>query len=396
MKFFNSALVHITLAASTVAASDKAILDDTKAAKSLRGKNNGNDKRRGLKSGKSDDPSAWEPNPWQPAPDPWQPAPDPWQPAPDPWQPAPDPWYPSDDYVEPDPWNPDPWYPSDDYVEPDPWNPDPWYSGDGDDHYVEPDPWNPDPWAPEPDPWAPKPKPKNPKIQKWLKQKAAKGAKGAKSSKGQDRGDYDPWYPEHPEPVPPHQHPEQCKYFKIRLGAYQNISQATVGTAADLGAEFIYNSPLFEDAALTDPVGADSSNPDAFVTGICTRFQQTVDLGNGDVIAGAGQCDWTYTINIEGLQGTVQVTGEVFDSVKSTLSITGGTNVFVGASGQMEMIPSPEGSNLDIFTEVDYYNISAVVYIKECDPTHWTWWKNHPGYWNWNGYAKGSGYGHGY
>ena len=61
MKFFNNAIVHIILAASTVAASKEAIIDDTKAAKSLRGKNNGSDKRRGLKSAKSDDPSAWEP-----------------------------------------------------------------------------------------------------------------------------------------------------------------------------------------------------------------------------------------------------------------------------------------------------------------------------------------------
>jgi hypothetical protein len=366
MKFFNSAIVHIILAASTVAASKEAIIDDTKAAKSLRGKNNGSDKRRGLKSAKSDDPSAWEP-------------------APDPWAPAPDPWYPSDDYVEPDPWGPapDPWYPSDDYVEPDPWAPapDPWYPSDD---YVEPDPWAPapDPWYPEPDPWAPKPK--HPKIKKLLMQKAAKGAKGSKSMKGQD---YDPWYPtdDYVEPVPPHRHPEQCKYFKIKLGAIQAPSQETIGTAADLGAEFIYNSPLFEDANLTDPVGPDPNNPDAFVTGICTRFQQSRELEGGDVIAGAGQCDWTYTINVDGLEGTLQVEGEVFDSVKSTLAITGGTNVFVGAAGQLEMIPSPEGTNIDIFTEVNYYNISAVVYIQECDPTHYTWWKNHQGYWDWNG-----------
>jgi hypothetical protein len=252
-----------------------------------------------------------------------------------------------------------------------------------------PDPWAPEPW--EPEPWKPV---KKPKLKKFLAYKKAKGAKGSKSSKGKGGGhggDYHPW---DPEPVPPHYHPKECKHFKIKLGAIQAPAQATVPTdgGASLGAEFIYNSPLFEDAGLTTPVG-DPNEPSAFVTGVCTRFQESMPVeGTDNTIAGAGSCDWTYTLNIDGLEGTMEVSGELFDSVKSTLSITGGTNVFVGAAGQLELIPSPTG-NIDIFTGVDYYNISAVVFIEECDPTYWTWWKNHRGYWDWDAWG-GHGGGH--
>lgn len=96
----------------------------------------------------------------------------------------------------------------------------------------------------------------------------------------------------------------------------------TIGTAPDLGAEFIYSSPLFEDEDLTDPVGNDFS-PSLFVSGVCTRFQERIELEDGDFIApGAGQCDWTYSIiSLDGLEGTIEVSGEVFDSVKNFLSM---------------------------------------------------------------------------
>jgi hypothetical protein len=84
-------------------------------------------------------------------------------------------------------------------------------------------------------------------------------------------------------------------------------------------------------------------------------------------VAGAGQCDWMYTISLDGLlEGTIEVSGEVFDSVKSTLSITGGTNDFVGAAGQVEIIPLPESTNLDVYTEANYYSMTATVLLQEC------------------------------
>jgi len=380
MKFFNNALVYVTLAASAVAAAEKQIVDNTKAAKSLRGRKKGNDRRRGLKGAKGGEGGAraWSPDPWNP--DPWAPVenPDPWAPVenPDPWAPV----------ENPDPWEPEPW-------NPDPWEPEPWYSSEDDeypgDDYVNPDPWNPSPWEPEPEPWSPKKE----KIQEWLvKKKAAKGVKGTKG----DDDEYDPWNPDPWEPSPWEPKPppyDGCKYFKIKLGALQSPSQETIPSdgGANVGAEFIYNSPLFEDTALTVPIGG-TENPIAFVTGVCTRFQASRPVeGTNNTIAGAGSCDWTYTFEIEGLEGTLEVSGELFDSVKSTLSIVGGTNVFVGAAGQLELIPSPEGANIDIFTGVNYYNVSAIVYIKECEPDHWTWWKNHRGYWDWSGYGGGYG-----
>jgi hypothetical protein len=220
--------------------------------------------------------------------------------------------------------------------------------------------------------------------------KGSKGSKSSSSSSHVDSGDYHPWYPEpsvppHNHPVPPHNHPEECKHFKIKFGAIQAPAQETVPAdgGASNGAEFIYNSPLFEDAGLTTPVG-DPNEPAAFVTGVCIRFQESMSVeGTDNTIAGAGSCDWTYTLNIDGLEGTLEVSGELFDSVKSTLSITGGTNGFVGAEGQVELIPSPTG-NIDIFTGVDYYNVSAVVYIEECEAQYWKWWENHRGYWDWD------------
>jgi hypothetical protein len=120
--------------------------------------------------------------------------------------------------------------------------------------------------------------------------KGSKGSKGSSSSgkrkytdgdygwrfdghkcDGKDCGDdRDPW---HPKVVPPRHHEEKCSYFKFEFGAFQAPSQVTIGTAPDFGAEFIYNSPLFEDEDLTDPVGYDVS-PSLFVTGVCTRFQE--------------------------------------------------------------------------------------------------------------------------
>jgi hypothetical protein len=203
--------------------------------------------------------------------------------------------------------------------------------------------------------------------------KGSKGSKGYSSKYTDDEdghkcdgkdcgGDRDPWYPK---VVPPRHHEQTCSYFKFEFGAFQAPSQETIGTAPDLGAEFIYNSPLFEDEDLTNPVGNDVS-PSLFVTGVCTRFQERTELVDGDVIAGAGQCDWTYTISLDGLEGTIEVSGEVFDSVKSTLSITGGTNYFVGAAGQVEIIPSPESTDLDVFTEANYYSMTATVLLQEC------------------------------
>lgn len=415
MKIYKNALVHLILASSAVASIDESIADDTKAAKSLRGSNTESSRIRGLK-GKGDegygyggrhDPSPWNPDPWHPA---------------EPEYPEYDPWaggggYDSPDYggdyagghgygggggghgYEYDPWE-EPG--DDDYHEYDPWeepgDDDHYGYSDDDDHY-EHDPWGePDPWKPEP--WKPSAHPK-PKIQKWLATKKAKGSKSAKS-KG-DSGGYYP--PDHPWGPPDHEHPDQCKYFKLRLGALQAPSNITVpeGGGANLGAEFIYNAPLFMsfDSAngfLTDPIGTmPSDDPYAYMTGICTRFQERVDLGNGDVFAGGGHCDWTYTLNVEGLNGTVEVSGELFDSVKSTMSITGGSNNFIGAAGQVELIPSPPGDDIDIFTGVDFYNVSALLYIKDCDPAHWKWWKNKRGYWDWYGKGKGHhGYGYGW
>ena len=349
MKFFNNVLVHVILAASTITAFDPQE-DDSKGPKSLRGKKKvGTDRRRGLKGSKGDDPHAWYPehNPWQPDTNPWAPEPDPWYPESDPWYPK------EDDYVEPDPW----------YPEPDPWE-------KGDDNNV---PEEPNPWYPEPE----------------------KKAKGSKSTKSGGKGG---GYPKKSPPVYPEYH-DDCRYYKIKLGALQPPASATFPTdgGSELGATFIYNSPLFEDPGLTVPVGG-ADNPAAFVTGSCTRFQQSMPVeGTNNTVAGAGGCDWTYTINIDGLEGTLEVSGELFDAVKSTMTIVGGTEAFIGAVGQAEYIPSPEGATLDIFTHVDYYNVTAIVYMKECDPTRWKWWQNHGGYWDWYGKGKAqNGYGHGW
>lgn len=164
----------------------------------------------------------------------------------------------------------------------------------------------------------------------------------------------------------------ECEWYKVILNALQPPSTANfpeTGDANVLGHAFIYNSPLYDDEALTIPVGG-LDTPGFFVTGSCVRFQSSSPVaGTEDTIAGAGGCDWTYTITLDKLEGTVAVTGELFDSVESTMAIVGGTGMFIGAEGQVDYIPTyAPGAGTDIFTDASYYNMTAALHFKVCDP----------------------------
>jgi hypothetical protein len=164
----------------------------------------------------------------------------------------------------------------------------------------------------------------------------------------------------------------ECEWYMVILNALQPPSAATFpenGDVNDIGTSFIYNSPLFDDEALTIPVGG-VDTPGFFVTGSCVRFQASSSVaGTEDVIAGAGGCDWTYTISLDKLEGTVAVTGELFDSVESTMAIVGGTGMFIGAEGEVGYIPTyAPGAGTDVFTDASYYNMTAALHFKVCDP----------------------------
>jgi hypothetical protein len=190
---------------------------------------------------------------------------------------------------------------------------------------------------------------------------SSKGSKGGKGTKGgskggggKSKGGYD------------------CDWYKVVLHALQKPSQANFPPGDDineLGHSFIYNSPLYENEALTIPVGG-VDNPSAFVSGSCVRFQASSPVaGTENTVAGAGGCDWTYAIALGEHDGTIEVSGELFDSVQSTMSVVGGTGVFIGAEGQVEYIPTyAPDAGTDVFTEATFYNMTAIVYIKVCDP----------------------------
>jgi hypothetical protein len=180
-----------------------------------------------------------------------------------------------------------------------------------------------------------------------------KGGKGGKGSEGESEGGY------------------ECEWHKVVLNALQPPSVSNFPVDGDInvhGHSFIYNSPLFEDEALTIPAGGLAA-PGAFVTGSCVRFQASELTDTGDTVAGAGGCDWTYSISLGNLDGTLAVSGELFDSVRSTMSILGGTGMFIGAEGQADYIPTyAPGAGTDIFTDATYYNMTAFVHFKVCDP----------------------------
>ena len=247
-----------------------------------------------------------------------------------------------------------------------------------DDHYYGEDPYQPKPWSPGPQPWYPE-DPYYPggdgkggkKSKKKSKGGGMMGGKGG--GKGGGASKRPPTHPSEPEhPIYPPT--GECIWYKLDVTGFSSGSQAVFPPDAninDIGVEFTYNGAIFEDSALTIPVGGLDS-PSQFLTGVCTRFQSQAMDNMNNTIVGAGTCQFTVTTVLVDVEGTIQLAGELFDITPSTLSITGGTDFFVGASGQVSIVPEyAEGTGTDVFTQATYYAWSGFILFEVCDPYHY-------------------------
>jgi hypothetical protein len=165
-----------------------------------------------------------------------------------------------------------------------------------------------------------------------------------------------------------------CKWYKVVLRGFQEpatfsfpaVPPANPNTP---GQSFIYNSDIWANPTLNTPANI-------YVSGDCVRFQAAT---TNPEVAGAGSCDFTYTVELDHLVGTFEVSGELFDQVASTMAITGGTEIFVGAAGQVEYLPNyaPGATSFDVFDDALYYNMTAHILIYLCPHGH-----NYPPYYH--------------
>jgi hypothetical protein len=96
-----------------------------------------------------------------------------------------------------------------------------------------------------------------------------------------------------------------------------------------LGTVFIFNDPLF------NATNGFMEINNSFANGFCTRTQNNATMGNG-----GGLCTFVYTLtDSENNNATFTAKGEVFDFDGGILSITGGNKGFIGANGELEIIP---------------------------------------------------------
>ena len=146
------------------------------------------------------------------------------------------------------------------------------------------------------------------------------------------------------------------KWETFEFSAILGVAIASAPSVSDIGGKYIYNSPLFRDTALSQPF---QGNTAAFVSGDCTRFQNLETLADGNRILGAGLCTYVLSVVTSNLQGSMVLQGELFDVIPSTLSITGGTEDFDGARGNVVFTPSYDNGGTDVFTEASHVELTV-------------------------------------
>jgi hypothetical protein len=141
-----------------------------------------------------------------------------------------------------------------------------------------------------------------------------------------------------------------------------------VQDAEDLGTVFIFNDPIFNATN-----GIERIN-NSFATGSCTRTQNNETMGTG-----GGLCTFVYTLTYAaGNTAAFTATGEVFDFIGGLLPITGGAQEFIGANGELEILPfvgqfNTGGDLIGVleqwsgdFWEADVYKVRAELETGDC------------------------------
>jgi hypothetical protein len=128
-----------------------------------------------------------------------------------------------------------------------------------------------------------------------------------------------------------------------------------------LGTVFIFNDPIF------NATNGMMEITNSVVTGACTRTQN-----NGTMGTGGGLCTFVYTLTDDkGNTAALTATGEVFDLKGGILPITGGNKAFIGANGQLEIIPQFNAGGVleqwsGDFWEADIYKVRAELVYGDC------------------------------
>lgn len=198
------------------------------------------------------------------------------------------------------------------------------------------------------------------KGRKWkggkMKGDKGKGGKNGKSSKSKSNSKGKGGTVVVPPPV------VTVEFQFVQLPPNATIPIFVDAPPSEVGTVFISNDPLLN-------VNLTVINS-TFVTGVCTRTQAIVDLGNNNSLVGSGYCQFTYTITSMNSATTTAVTfnavGEVVDIFGGTLAITGGTGELAGAYGELQIVPTYQQDtpvNADFFVDAVAYVGLATLFV---------------------------------
>jgi hypothetical protein len=131
-----------------------------------------------------------------------------------------------------------------------------------------------------------------------------------------------------------------------------------------LGTQFVYNDALYNQTTMDEIRGSRA-------TGVCTRTQYRInnDGGPGDFQLGGGYCQFVYTLFSGGANNRNPVTftaaGAVRDREGGVLPITGGAHGFVGAYGELELIPVLIGTDQRYEVDNGDFFLSPLLYLAD-------------------------------
>ena len=123
-----------------------------------------------------------------------------------------------------------------------------------------------------------------------------------------------------------------------------------------LGTQYVYGDSLYNFTTTDEILNSRAA-------GVCTRTQQ---LYSGDGLAfqvGGGFCQFTYKLQFESKSISITAAGEVFDRDGGVLAITGGSKEFVGAYGEVELLPAQIVTNGQYSVEEGDFFLAPLVYL---------------------------------
>lgn len=144
------------------------------------------------------------------------------------------------------------------------------------------------------------------------------------------------------------------KTKKFDLTGFIGNALVAADDVSEVGGKYIYNTPLAQDAALTEEFDGTSF----FTSGDCTRIQG-LEVDGASRLLGAGLCTFIVSVITPRARGSMTIHGELFDVIPSTFAITGGTEDFDGARGNVVFTPFYDDGGTDVFTEASHVEVDV-------------------------------------